>query len=693
MERSIKILWRVLVLALVAGSLTLCKKNQGPDNESDPVSGQTPGSGDGSGEGTGDGTGEGGGETPGVKVEEIRILPQEDAVIELGKTLQLSVELLPENAEDKTVKWSSDHEEIVSVSEKGLVTAKAVGEASVIVRSGDGNASASKKITVFKTTPEAFTRIVIMNASSGVRLDGPGKQLQLEARGEPEDALDEIEFVGSAATPAFTISRDGLVTALAGCGHNGKSYYVYARSVKNPNVKSAQRPVFIEGNESQRAVLVSDMGAPFAQISRDKLRHSNYIGRGARQSFTISLEFKASDGSLYYRTAPFEIGVHDGDVQFTKTADNHLSAYAPSSATPSSVSQTNSSSLTIRVGSSRRTVDFTVSELDPYVPKVGDGLCHTTGYFYDGGNRGNGVFENLASKYGTLGGRDCASIIAWLGSTHLDEDMLYGQYCKGGLKVGSSTYHGIAIPSNCQMLSRKKNDETGEIFNEEKDDLFYSDALPSWFTKNYEEKRRVNYLTGYKMTAYTNTAALVYRNGRDGASHDVQPMNFFVDEEMLAPSANESKKLTVSDFSWESDFYGSFYTDNKVNVYGGEGFSARCRNTYNPSFFGSTWICPSISDLFFIFYGQRPSVNDLKDDVNQWKLKFPVTDKIKVLQNCLTSLGSPAYDYTHTYWTCQQAGDEKTPVFTITKTGSKYEAGVKYMDKSSRAFVLPIVYF
>ena len=197
------------------------------------------------------------------------------------------------------------------------------------------------------------------------------------------------------------------------------------------------------------------------------------------------------------------------------------------------------------------------------------------------------------------------------------------------------------------------------------------------------------------MTAYTNTAALVYRNGRDGSSHDVQPMNFFVDEEMLAPSANQSKKLTVSDFSWESDFYGSFYTDNKVNVYGGEGFSARCRNTYNPSFFGSTWICPSISDLFFIFYGQRPSVNDLKDDVNQWKLKFPVTDKIKVLQNCLTSLGSPAYDYTYSYWSCQQhAGENYAPVFTITKTGSKYEAGVKSMDKkSTRAFVLPIVYF
>ena len=693
MKRSINVLWRVLVLALVAGSLTLCKKNQGPDNESDPVSGQTPGSGDGSGEGTGGGTGEGGGETPGVKVKEIRILPQEDAVIELGKTLQLSVELLPENAEDKTVKWSSDHEEIVSVSEKGLVTAKAVGEASVIVRSGDGNASASKKITVFKTTPEAFTRIVITNASSGVRLDGPGKQLQLEVRGEPEDALDEIEFVGSAATPAFTVSKDGLVTALAGCGHNGKSYYVYARSVKNPNVKSMQRPVFIEGNESQRAVLVSDMGAPFYQISRDNLRHSNYIGRGARQSFTISLEFKASDGSLYYRTAPFEIGAHDGDVQFTKTADNHLSAYAPSSATPSSVSQTNSSSLTINVGCSKRTVDFIVSELDPYEPKLGDALCHTTGYFYDGGNRGNGVFENLNSKYGTLGAYDCASIIAWLGSTHLDEDTLYKQYNKGGLKIGSVSYHGIAIPRNCDYLSRAKNKDTGEKFSEDDDDIFYSDALPSWYTKNIEDKRRLTYMQGYRMSAYINTAALVYRNGRNGSSHDVQPMNFFVDEEMLAPSSNESKKLTVSDFSWESDFYGSFYTDNKKNVYGGEGFSAKCRNQYNPDFFGSTWICPSISDLFFIFYDQRPPFSDLKADIDQWKLKYNVTDKIKVLQNGLASIGSPAYDYTHTYWTCQQAGDEKTPVFTITKTGSKYEAGVKYMDKSSRAFVLPIVYF
>ena len=57
--------------------------------------------------------------------------------------------------------------------------------------------------------------------------------------------------------------------------------------------------------------------------------------------------------------------------------------------------------------------------------------------------------------------------------------------------------------------------------------------------------------------------------------------------------------------------------------------------------------------------------------------------------------GSPAYDYTYSYWSCQQhAGENYAPVFTITKTGSKYEAGVKYMDKkSTRAFVLPIVYF
>ena len=678
---TMKILLKLMVLALVAASFTLCKKSQVPEDESTPVSGETEG-------------GENGGEPSVVKVQEIRILPQEEAVIELGKTLQLSVELSPENAEDKSVKWSSDREEIVSVSESGLVTAKAVGEASVFARSGDGNASASKKITVFKTTPEAFTRIVITNASNGVRLDGPGKQLQLKVRGEPEDALDEIEFFGVAATPAFTVSKDGLVTALAGCGHNGKIYYVYARSVKNPNVKSMQRPVFIEGNESQRAVLVSDMGAPFYQISRDNLRHSNYIGRGARQSFTISLEFRASDGTLYYRDAPFDIEAHDGEVQFTKTADKQLQAYAPSSATPSSVSKTNSSSLTINVGCSKRTVEFTVSELDPYEPKVGDGLCHTTGYFYDGGNRGNGIFENLDSQYGTLGAYDCASIIAWLGSTHLDEDMLYKQHCKGGLKVGSSSYHGIAIPRNCEYLSRSKNKGAGgEVFSEDDDDIFTSDALPSWFTKNIEDKRRLTYMQGYRMSAYINTAALVYRNGRNGSSHDVQPMNFFVDEELLAYSANESKKLTVSDFSWESDFYGSFYTDNKKNVYGGEGFSARCRNQYNPDFFGSTWICPSVSDLFLIFYDQRPPFSDLKADIGNWKLKYNVTQKIKALQNGLTSIGSPAYEYTYSYWTCQQAGDDKAPMFTITKNGSKYEAGVKYADKSSRAFVLPIIYF
>ena len=689
MKRIIKNLINLLVLALLAGSLAFCGKGQVPENETNANSAEQ------GGEQGGDEGGEEGGDPQAVLVDEISILPAEDAVIEVGKTLQLSVELSPEGAEDKSVRWSSDKEEVATVSESGLVTAKAVGEARIIVHSGDGNASASKTVTVFKTTPEAFTRIVITNASYGVRLSEPGQQFQLEARCEPEDALDEIEYVGVAKTPAFTVTKDGLVTALAGCGLKGNAYnfYVYARSVKNPNVKSMNKSVFIEGNESLRAVLVSDAPAPFYQISKDGLRHSNYIGAGDSQSFTIKLEFKASDGSFYYRDAPFEIEAHDGDVQFTKTTDNHLIASVIPGAVLSTVSEKNSSSLTLHVGSSTRTVEFIVSALDPYKPKVGDGLCHTTGYFYDGGNRGNGVFENLSSKYGSLGAHDCASIIAWIGSTHLNEDTLYKQYSKGGLKLGKGVYHGIAIPRNCQVLSRSKNNSTGEIFSEDEDDIFYSDALPSWYTKNIEDKRRLTYMQGYRMSAYINTAALVYRNGRNGSSHDVQPMNFFVDEEMLAPSANESKKLTVSDFSWESDFYGSFYTNNKVNVYGGDGFSATCRNRYNPDFFGSTWICPSISDFFFIFYDQRPGFSDLKADVGNWKLKFNVTNKIKALQKGLQSIGTKPFEYTNTYWTCQQAGDDKAPVFTITKTDGKYEASVKYVDKSSRAFVLPIIYF
>ena len=68
--------------------------------------------------------------------------------LNVNDSVQLSVEVLPSNATDKNVVWISSNNDIVTVDESGIVTAKAIGNAIITVKSADGNAEASCSIIV-----------------------------------------------------------------------------------------------------------------------------------------------------------------------------------------------------------------------------------------------------------------------------------------------------------------------------------------------------------------------------------------------------------------------------------------------------------------------------------------------------------------------------------------------------------------
>ncbi len=84
-----------------------------------------------------------------VAVESVSLDHTAEEVVK-GQTLQLAETVLPANATNKGVTWSSDDPDVASVSNAGLVTANEVGEANITVKTKDGNKTASCKITVVK---------------------------------------------------------------------------------------------------------------------------------------------------------------------------------------------------------------------------------------------------------------------------------------------------------------------------------------------------------------------------------------------------------------------------------------------------------------------------------------------------------------------------------------------------------------
>lgn len=70
--------------------------------------------------------------------------------ISVGDSAMLSTTILPENADNKTVKWTSSDTNIATVDSTGKVTAVSTGTAKIIASTVDGNKTASCVITVDK---------------------------------------------------------------------------------------------------------------------------------------------------------------------------------------------------------------------------------------------------------------------------------------------------------------------------------------------------------------------------------------------------------------------------------------------------------------------------------------------------------------------------------------------------------------
>lgn len=137
------------------------------------------------------------------------VLDQTKAELEVSETLTLVATVLPENATDKSVVWTSDKDSIATVTD-GVVTAVAPGIATITVTTVDGNHSATCVITVLE--PIIKVTGVTLDITA-LTLDVP-QTATLKATVAPEDATDKsVTWASDNETVATVV--DGIVTAVA----------------------------------------------------------------------------------------------------------------------------------------------------------------------------------------------------------------------------------------------------------------------------------------------------------------------------------------------------------------------------------------------------------------------------------------------------------------------------------------------
>lgn len=152
-----------------------------------------------------------------VKAEGVE-LNQAEARLETGDTLLLTALVTPENASNKNINWVSSNENVATVDQKGMVTAVAEGTADIKVITQDGGFTDQCKITV--GIPEAPVKVTgILLDTHSATLTEAGAVLKLNAKVEPDNAVNKDVLWKSFNEAAAIVDENGIVTALA----NGKA--------------------------------------------------------------------------------------------------------------------------------------------------------------------------------------------------------------------------------------------------------------------------------------------------------------------------------------------------------------------------------------------------------------------------------------------------------------------------------------
>ncbi|WP_312792217.1 Ig-like domain-containing protein [Sphingobacterium sp.] len=140
-----------------------------------------------------------------VPIGSIELSPAQ-AELHIGKELSLHVKVLPVNADDKTLVWSSSNPQAVTVT-AGVVKGVNVGTTTIKVATADGEKSALCKVTVKAVTVDH----IILSLHSLVMV--PGQKGQIIATVLPEEAKERNVTWASSDNSIATVDAHGQVTA------------------------------------------------------------------------------------------------------------------------------------------------------------------------------------------------------------------------------------------------------------------------------------------------------------------------------------------------------------------------------------------------------------------------------------------------------------------------------------------------
>ena len=145
-----------------------------------------------------------------VVVSSVSVAPTSTSIA-VNQTYQLNATILPTNATNQSVTWSSSNTTVATVSTTGLVTGKVAGSANITVTTVDGTKTATSAITVTSGTI-AVTSVAVSPTTLSIKA---GNTSTLTATVLPANATNKTVNWLSSNTSIVTVNSSGNITAIA----------------------------------------------------------------------------------------------------------------------------------------------------------------------------------------------------------------------------------------------------------------------------------------------------------------------------------------------------------------------------------------------------------------------------------------------------------------------------------------------
>ena len=263
------------------------------------------------------------GPTPVVHVTSVA-LNETSKELKVGESFQLTATVLPENADDKSVSWSSSSSGVASVDQTGKVTAVATGDAVITVTTNDGNKTATCEVSV-SVIPAADITITFMKfpktsdpAYATVTIKA-GQCIGDKMPSDPE--AEHLKFLGWSATeePLEVIPDVATVTWM----ESATLYGVWEDDIPS----YGEYVLHVEANNEWKA---SGTNTMFIYAYNGASGKSNAAWPGVNMTFegydsTSDLDYYSYKVSEFYDTAIFVAVAKEGGESIRQTANISIS--------------------------------------------------------------------------------------------------------------------------------------------------------------------------------------------------------------------------------------------------------------------------------------------------------------------------------------------------------------------------------